>query len=41
MVVSIHDLRELSAVALVGDLGEPPPERLEALYKAMMEANYL
>ena len=41
MVVSIHDLRELSAVALVGDLGEPPPERLEALYKAMMESNYL
>ena len=39
--VTINDLREISAVALVGDLGEPPPERLEDLYKTMLEANHL
>ena len=40
-VVTISDLREIDAIALVGDLGEPPPERLEALYKVMLEANHL
>ncbi len=39
--VSILDLPELDCTALVGDLGEPPPEGLEALYKVMMEANHL
>ena len=39
--VIISDLREINAVALVGDLGEPPPERLDALYKLMLEANHL
>ena len=39
--VSLVNLPELDAVALVGDLGEPPPERLEGLYKAMLEANHL
>ncbi len=39
--VTINDLREINAVALVGDLGEPPPERLDALYKLMLEANHL
>jgi len=41
LLVTISDLRVLDAVALVGDLGEPPPERLDALYKAMLEANHL
>lgn len=41
LAVSIHDLPELGAVALVGDLGEPPPERLEGLYGALLEANHL
>lgn len=41
LLVTISDLRELDAIALVGDLGEPPPERLDALYKTMMEANHL
>ena len=40
-VVTINDLREIDAIVIVGDLGEPPPERLEALYKVMLEANYL
>ena len=39
--VIINDLREINAVALVGDLGEPQPERLDALYKLMLEANHL
>ena len=41
MAVTIHDLHELSAIALVGDLGEPPPEHLETLYQALLEANHL
>ena len=40
-VVTISDLREIDAIVIVGDLGEPPPERLEALYKVMLEANHL
>ena len=41
LAVSIHDLPEVGAVALVGDLGEPPPERLEGLYEALLGANHL
>ena len=41
LAVSIHDLPEVGAVALVGDLGEPPPERLESLYEALLGANHL
>ena len=41
LLVTISDLRERNVVALVGDLGEPPPERLEDLYKTMLEANHL
>ena len=41
LAVSIHGLRDLDAVALIGDLGDPPPERLEGLYQAMLEANHL
>ena len=41
LAVTVHELRELEAVALIGDLGEPPPERLEGLYQVMLEANHL
>ncbi len=41
LLISISNLHELDAIALVGDLGEPPPERLDDLYKIMMEANHL
>jgi hypothetical protein len=41
LLVTISDLREIDAIALVGDLGEPPPERLDALYKVLLEANHL
>ena len=41
LAVTIHDLPEIGAVALVGDLGEPPPERLEGLYEALLGANHL
>ena len=41
LVVSIHDLPEVGAVALIGDLGEPPPESLEGLYAALLDANHL
>ena len=39
--VTIADLPEIDCVALVGDLGEPPPQRLERLYKMMLEGNHL
>ena len=39
--VTISDLPEIESVALVGDLGEPPPQRLERLYKMMLEGNHL
>ena len=41
LAVTINDLTEISSIALTGDLGEPPPENLEALYKALLEANHL
>ena len=41
LAISIHDLPELGAIALIGDLGEPPPERLEGLYAVLLEANHL
>ena len=41
LLISIIELPELDSIALDGDLGEPPPEGLEALYKAMLEANHL
>ena len=40
-LLAIHDMPEIGAIALTGDLGEPPPERLEALYKVLLEANYI
>ena len=41
LAISLHDLPELSAITVLGDLGTPPPERLEGLYAAMLEANHL
>lgn len=40
MTVTIHGLPD-GEIALVGDIGEPPPEGLEKLYRAMLEANHL
>lgn len=39
--VAITDVREIDSIGLVGDLGEPPPERLERLFRMMLEANHL
>ena len=40
-LITVNDLPEIGAIALSGDLGEPPPERLEALYRTLLEANHL
>lgn len=39
--ITINHLGQFDVLVLSGDLGEPPPERLEALYEAMLEANHL
>ncbi len=39
--VAISILPELDALVLTGDIGEPPPERLEGLYKTLLGANHL
>ena len=39
LAVTLNHFPELDALALTGDVGEPPPENLESLYKAMLEAN--
>ena len=41
LVVVINHLPELDAVVLTGDIGEPPPERLEGLYRTLLGANHL
>lgn len=41
LVTTIADVPEIDAVALTGDIGEPPPERLKPLYKALLEAQHL
>ena len=41
ILISLHDLPELNAIVVIGDLGTPPPERLEGLYVALLEANHL
>ena len=41
IAVTFTALPELSSIVLLGDLGEPPPERLEGLYRALLEANHL
>ena len=39
--VTISDFMEIDSIAIVGDLGEPPPQRIECLYKMMLEGNHL
>lgn len=39
--VAVTNVIEIDSIGLVGDLGEPPPERLERLFKMMLEANHL
>ena len=41
LAISINHVVELDAIALMGDLGEPPPEKLEGLYKTLLGANHL
>lgn len=41
MTVTLNNFPELDRIVLSGDVGEPPPERLEGLYKAMLTANHL
>ena len=40
-VVTANYLPETNTVVLSGYIGEPPPERLEGLYKAVLAANHL
>ena len=40
MAISVSEIAELDSVVLNGALGEPPPQGLAALYRAMLEANY-
>lgn len=40
LAVAISDLPDIDAVALTGDIGEPPPEHLEGLYKTLLGANH-
>jgi len=41
MVITVMNLPEAGSVALVGDIGEPPPQGLERLYRSMLVANHL
>ncbi len=41
MAVTVQEVPERDALVVTGDVGEPPPEGLEALMTAMLEANYL
>ena len=41
MLVTFHVMPELDTIVLTGDIGEPPPEKLENLYKTMLQAQYL
>ena len=41
MTVTIQELDELGRIATYAEIGEPPPERLEKLYEAMLAANHL
>ena len=38
--VVVQGMDESSSLALVADLGRPPPERLEALYLELLKANH-
>ena len=39
-LVRIIDLPENGVIIIEGDLGTPPPEHLEALYRTLLEAQY-
>ncbi len=39
--VTLTSLQETDSIALTADLGAPPPEKLENLYRFMLEANHL
>ena len=41
VVVTITALSEIDQIVISGDLGTPPAEQLEHLYKMMLEANHL
>lgn len=41
MGVVIQGLDEVNLVSFLSAVGEPPPERLEELYRALLEANHL
>ena len=41
LFVTMNAFSELDAIVLTGDLGEPQPENLANLYKAMLEGNHL
>ena len=40
-IVTITSLSEIDQIVIYGDLGTPPAEQLEHLYKMMLEANHL
>lgn len=40
-VFTIHDLDACDRIVLAGDLGVPPPENKERLYKTILEAQHL
>ena len=39
--VAINYLPEIGQIVLLGDIGTPPPERLEGLYKTLLAANHM
>ncbi|MBQ4198912.1 MAG: type III secretion system chaperone [Kiritimatiellae bacterium] len=41
IAVTIDSLPEMDVIIVMSDLGEPPPERLEGLYKTLLAANHL
>lgn len=38
---TIHDLTECDRIVLMGDLGLPPPQNKESLYKSILEAQHM
>jgi len=41
MAVLINYLEEIGLISITADIGEPPPERLEGLYKVLLEGNHM
>ena len=41
VTVLLHGFDDRGAILMTADLGAPPPERLEPLYRALLEANDL